>query len=434
MTSTTISRRSLVKGAAAGAATIAVTGSLAAAAPARQEAITLTFLRHVHEPANELETRLIEQYQTENPGITIEYVLVEDAELFTRFSALTVAGTPPDIINLGSSSFAAVVARDQFAPIDLEAVGVASLEELEGRYIPNALSGYIYDGTLYGLPSELSNYVMWANTQMLETAGLEAPPATWEELAEVGPQLVLRSDDAVTQEAIALPFNFPGAQFLLLDAVARQAGGSLFSDDGTEAFLTSEPVMRAVQMFADLVQTSQITDPALSGTTAGADRDLFLNGVTAMMLTGGSWFRGSLNASDVGEFAIPTPYPRFEDGADVSGDLYGYGLGVLAASEHPAEAWRFVAFLGSHGLDYFTNGGLFIGDVATAESEEAAANPDWSVFQEELAKGYYHPRLVNYNEIGDIVGRAFDAVVRAGQDPTTEFEAAQSRVSSLLNT
>ena len=393
MTSTRFNRRSLVKGAAAGAAALTATGPLAAAAPLRQEAITLTFLRHNHPPANELETRLIEQYQTENPGITIEYVTVEDAELFTRFSALTVAGTPPDIINLGSFSFASVVARNQFAPVDLEAVGVASLEELESRYIPNALSGYTFDGNLYGLPSELSNYVMWANTQMLETAGLEQPPATWEELAEVGPQLVIRSGDAVTQEAIALPFNFPGAQFLLLDAVARQAGGSLFSDDGREAYLASEPVLRAVQTFADFVRTSQITDPALTGTTAGADRDLFLNGVTAMMLTGGSWFRGSLDASDVGEFAIPTPYPRFEDGADVSGDLYGYGWGVLAASEHPAEAWRFVAFLGSHGLDYFTNGGLFIGDAATAESEEAAENPDWSVFQEELAKGHYHPRL-----------------------------------------
>jgi ABC-type glycerol-3-phosphate transport system substrate-binding protein len=220
----------------------------------------------------------------------------------------------------------------------------------------------------------------------------------------------------------------------LLDAVSRQAGGPLFSDDGREAFLTSEPVLRAVQMFADLVQTSQITDPALSGTTAGADRDLFLNGVTAMMLTGGSWFRGSLNASDVGENAVPAPYPRFEGGPDVSGDLYGYGLAVLAQSQHPAEAWRFVAFLGSHGMDYFENGGLFIGDLATAESDLAAENPDWSVFQEQLALGHYHPRLVNYNEIADIVGRAFDAVVRAGEDPQAEFESAQSRVSGLLNT
>lgn len=433
MTSTKISRRSLVQGAAAGAATIAATSARIEAAPQRQSSITLTYLRHVHEPVNELETRLIQQYQEENPGITIDYVTVEDAELFTRLSALTVAGTPPDIINLGSSSFAAVVARDQFAPVDLEAVGVASLEEIESRYIPNALSGYIFDGNLYGLPSELSNYVMWVNTRMLEAGGVEQAPRTWEEMAEIGPDLVIESSGAVTQMAIALPFNFPGAQFLLLDAVSRQAGGQLFSDDGREEFLMSEPVLRAVRTFADFVETSQITDPALSGTTAGADRDLFLNGVTAMMFTGGSWFRGSLNASSVGDDAVPAPYPRFEGGPDISGDLYGYGLAVGAASQYPAEAWTFIAFLGAHGMDYFEAGGLFIGDIATAESDLAAQNPDWSVFQEELSRGHYHPRLVNYNEIADIVGRAFDAVVRANEDPEAAFGAAQSRVSSLLN-
>lgn len=435
MTSNRITRRSIVKGVAgaAGAAAIAANGTRIKAAPFRQESIKLTYLHHVHEPVNELETRLIEQYQEENPGVTIEYTTVPDAELFTRLSALTVAGTPPDIVNLGSSSFAAVVARDQFAPIDFEAVGVGSLEELEERYIPNALSGYIYDGNLYGLPSELSNYVMWANTRMLEEGGVEQAPRTWEELAEVGPNLVIENSGAITQEAIALPFNFPGAQFLLLDAVSRQAGGQLFSDDGREEFLTSEPVLKAVQTFADLVNVSKVTDPAISGTTAGSDRDLFLNGVTAMMLTGGSWFRGSLNASEVGDDAIPVPYPRFEGGPDVSGDLYGYGLAVGAQSAHTAEAWRFVAFLGSHGMDYFEAGGLFIGDKATAESDLAAENPDWSVFQEELAKGHYHPRLVNYNEIADIVGRAFDSVVRAGEDAESAFTAAQSRVSSLLN-
>src|SRR5690606_7039550 len=125
-----------------------------------------------------------------------------------------------------------------------------------------------------------------------------------------------------------------GAQFLLLDAVSRQAGGQLFSDDGREEFLTSEPVLKAVQTFADLVNVSKVTDPAISGTTAGSDRDLFLNGVSAMMLTGGSWFRGSLNASEVGDDAIPVPYPRFEGGPDVSGDLYGYGLAVGAQSAH----------------------------------------------------------------------------------------------------
>ena len=270
------------------------------AGPTAAQEITLTFLRHEHPPANELEKELIQQFQQENPNVKIEYVTVPDVDLFTKYQAMTVAGTPPDIVNFGSTDIPAVWQRGQLAPVDLSAVGVASLEELESRYLPNALSGYIFDGELFALPSELSNYVMWVNTQMLETAGVEVP-RTWEEMSTIGQELMIRSGDQVTQEAIALPLNFPGAQFLVIDAMVRQAGGQLFSDDGREANLTSEPVLKAVTTLAGFVQTDKITDPALNGTTAGGDRDLFLNGVAAMMLTGGSWFRGNLVGTEVGE-------------------------------------------------------------------------------------------------------------------------------------
>jgi multiple sugar transport system substrate-binding protein len=426
-----IDRRRLLQ--AAGATGLALgVGSRLSGSTAAQE-ITLTFLRHEHPPANALEKELIQQFQQENPNIKIDFVTVPDVDLFTKFQAMSVAGTPPDIVNFGSTDIPAVWQRGLLAPVDLGAVGASSLEDVEGRYLPNALSGYVFDEQLYALPSELSDYVMWVNTQMLETAGVEAP-RTWEELSTVGQKLMIRSGDQVTQEAIALPLNFPGTQFLVLDAMVRQAGGQLFSDDGREAMLTSDPVVKAVTTLAGFVQTDKITDPGLNGTTAGADRDLFQNGVAAMMLTGGSWYRGTLLESKVGEAAIPVPFPRFEGGPDVAGDLYGYGLTVSANSQHQAEAWKFVGMLASHGTDYFEKAeGLFIGDKATADSDVAAEYPHWSTFQDELARGQYPPLLYQFNEIGDIVGRTADAIIRSGDDPKAALEAAQAQVTPLLN-
>jgi multiple sugar transport system substrate-binding protein len=426
-----IDRRRLLQAAGATGLALGAGGRLSRSTSAQE--ITLTFLRHEHPPANTLEKELIEQFQQENSNIKIDFVTVPDVDLFTKFQAMSVAGTPPDIVNFGSTDIPAVWQRGLLAPVDLSAVGAASMEDLEGRYVPNALSGYVFNDQLFALPSELSDYVMWVNTQMLDAAGVEAP-RTWEEMSTVGQKLMIRSGDQVTQEAIALPLNFPGAQFLVIDAMVHQAEGQLFSDDGTEAFLTSEPVLKAVMTLAGFVQTDKITDPALNGTTAGADRDLFQNGVAAMMLTGGSWYRGTLVESKVGEFAVPVPYPRFEGGPDVGGDLYGYGLTVSANSQHPGEAWKFVATLADHGTDYFEQAeGLFIGDVATAKSSAAAEYPNWSIFQEELAHGLYPPRLYQFNEIGDIVGRTIDSIVRSGEDATAALEAAQSQVTPLLN-
>lgn len=427
-----IDRRRLLQ--AAGATGLALgAGSRFGRFTAAQET-TITFLRHEHPPANALERELIQQFEQENAGIKIDFITVPDVDLFTKFQAMLVAGTPPDVVNFESSYVPAVWQRGQLAPVELSAVGVSSLEELESRYLPNALSGYTFDGQLYALPSELSDYVMWVNTQMMETAGVEVPK-TWEELSAIGQKLMIRDGDQVTQMAIALPLNFPGAQFLVIDAMTRQAGGQLFSEDGKQANLTSEAVMKAVTTFAGFVQTDKITDPALNGTTAGSDRDLFQNGVAAMMLTGGSWYRGTLAESKVGEFAIPAPYPRFEGGPDVAGDVYGYGLTVNANSARPADAWKFVAFLASHGTDYFERaGGLFLGDKATADSSAAAKFPNWDVFQKELPLGHYAPSLFQGNEIADIVGRTIDAIVRSGEDPKMSLEAAQAQVTPLLNT
>lgn len=399
----------------------------------RASTITLTFLRHVDPPANNLEKKLIKQYEQAHPTIKINYVTVPDANLFTKFEAMTVAGTPPDIMNLGSTDVPEVWQRGQLAPVDLSAVGASSLAQLQSRYIPHALSGYIFSGHLYALPHELSDYAMWVNTQMLAKAHIDQYPRTWEQMGTLGKKLMVRRSGKVVQEAIALPFNFPAAQFLVLDAMVRQAGGQLFSSDGRHAYLTSKPVLKAVNTLAAFAQTDKITDPALNGTTSGADRSLFQNGVAAMMLTGGSWYWGTLEGTPHGKYGIAVPYPRFQGGPDVAGDLYGYGLTVDAHSAHQADAWKFIAFLAAHGKDYFQNEGLFTGDVATANSSVAAHFHSWSTFRHELARGQYPPSLYHYNEIADIVGRTLDTVVLSHQDPQAALASAQSRVSSLLN-
>ncbi len=153
-----IDRRRLLQAAGATGLALGVSGRLAR--PTSAQEITLTFLRHEHPPANNLEKDLIQQYEQANPNIKINYVIVPDVDLFTKFQAMTVAGTPPDIVNFGSTDIPAVWQRDLLAPVDLSAAGVADLKELEGRYVPNALSGYIFEDQLYALPSELSDYVM----------------------------------------------------------------------------------------------------------------------------------------------------------------------------------------------------------------------------------------------------------------------------------
>ena len=173
-------------------------------------------------------------------------------------------------------------------PVDFTAFGARSLAPPAALYLGRA-RGYMFGGKLYGVPHELSDYVMWVNTAALKAAGLgpNGYPHTWEQMAAIGKKLTTVVGGKTVKEAIALPFNFPAAEYLVLDAMARQAGGSLFSADGTKALLNTPPVIKAVTTLASR-SSPMASRSALNGPTAGADRTLFGNGVAQMMLTGGT--------------------------------------------------------------------------------------------------------------------------------------------------
>jgi ABC-type glycerol-3-phosphate transport system substrate-binding protein len=311
------------------------------------------------------------------------------------------------------------------------------MAQLQARYIPGALDGYMFNGKLYGLPHELSDYVMWMNSAAFKAAGLGANqyPKTWEQMAVIGKKLTTIVGGKTVKEAIALPFNFPIVEFLVLDAMARQAGGSLISADGKTAYLNTPPVIKAVTALANLVEPAKVSDPALNGPTAGADRTLFGTGVAAMMLTGGTWYRGVLQTTypKVNPVGIPVPYPRFAGGPNSAGDLYGYALVVDSHSANQAMAWKFVAYVAAHGTEPFQKAGLFLGDKATVNSPVTKSYPYWSTFAAELAHGHYTPRLVNFAQISDIIGRGVDSIIENHQDPATVLASLQADVTPLLN-
>jgi maltose-binding protein MalE len=106
---------------------------------------------------------------------------------------------------------------------------------------------------------------------------------------------------------------------------------------------------------------------------------------------------------------------------------------VDAHSTQQAEAWKFIAYVAAHGSEPFQQAGLFLGDKATVNSSIATSFPNWSTFASELAHGHYTPRLVNFAQISDIIGRGVDSIIENHQDPATVLASLQTDVTPLLN-
>lgn len=394
--------------------------------------ITVTYWTHVNAPAQKVERELIAQYETAHPDIRIEYLPIEFGTMAAKLNAAIAAGGGPDLVNYFQSYAAGLTAKGYLAPVDHEAFGLTS-EELAGRYTDAIAAGFSVDGDFIGIPHEISTYQFWVNDAHFAAAGLDPEkdfPQTWEDVARIGAEIQKAPDGPA--EGVALSLNNQVRDVLILDAMARQAGGALFSDDGTESFVNGPAAVAALQTWGDLAHREGVNDPALGPTASTNAEDLFGDGTAAMVNTGGSWFIPTLEDTYPDIDWTVGQYPTFGD-PEVGADLYGYGLYVPVTSRHQAEAWKFARFLADASPTYFAEAGIWLGDNDVLTDDATADVPSWDVFVEGFSRGNFLPPLSQYNEISQILESAIQRVVVNGDDAQSALDAAHSAIEPLLD-
>lgn len=274
---------------------------------------------------------MIERFEAENDGITVEAVPVEEGQYNTNVITLAQAGELPAVIEVGQD-FAKTMANEQL--IDVEATT---------QLVDSIGAETYYDGALNLLSSEdgqgylgvpLSGWVqgIWYSQSKFEEAGIEEP-TNWEELLSAAEQL---TDTANNQYGIALPtvegpFSEQGfSQFALSNnANILDAEGNLTLDT---------PEMR--EALETYQQLAEYTMPGSNDTTQV--NDAFSNGSAAMALYStyilpGVYENG--DPSDIG-FIIPTEESEAVYGSVTALTISG---GLEDAEKEAAE--KFVAFM-----------------------------------------------------------------------------------------
>ena len=274
---------------------------------------------------------MIDRFEEENEGITVETVPVEEGQYNTNVVTLAQAGELPAVIEVGQD-FAKTMANEQLIDVEsttqlVEDIGAQSY--YEGAL--NLLSSEDGEGYL-GVP--LSGWVqgIWYSKEKFEEAGIEEP-TNWEELLSAAEQL---TDTTNNQYGIALPtvegpFSEQGfSQFALSNnANILDADGNLNLDT---------PEMReALEMYQEL---AEYTMPGSNDTTQV--NDAFSNGSAAMALYStyilpGIYENGDPN--DIG-FIIPTEESEAVYGSVTALTISG---GLEEAEKDAAEA--FIAFM-----------------------------------------------------------------------------------------
>ena len=313
---------------------------------------------------------LLDTFEAENPGITVELLSGPYASTREQLFAGAASGTMSDVVGLDGAwvnDFA-----KQGAIADL-----TSLMADEG-YDDSALASQVQvDGSTYMLPVVNFVYPLYTNDALLSAAGIEEPPGDRTAFAEAARAVTGVGDAYGT--AMPLSLETPsGIQNQVMSWVWASGGSML--DDG-EPDLTNDDVTSAVGYLADLYEDGVFAPGAFTMKEQDMVEE-FSNGRVGMMIDSLAHLTTIREANPDLEFSI-SALPA-EDGYEGERGIpyASWGIGVSESSPHKAEAWKLVEFLMSE------SGNAELASAAKAFPGNVEAVPDFVDDDELFAQAF----------------------------------------------
>ncbi|WP_161490351.1 ABC transporter substrate-binding protein [Agromyces aureus] len=281
----------------------------------------------------------VEAFEADNPDIKIDFVEFDT----NRLNAMMTAGDPPDLVR-GKPS-ANLFARELATPLD-DYIAESDVIKEDDLLPVNDL--WRWNGTergsgsLYGLVKDFSpDTTFWQNEALFTQAGVEplstTEPASWDD--------ILTKGEALKAAGIELPIGIEWQWGIggLLQEMVEQQGEQIFSEDLTEANLTSPEAIRAIQWLIDYGKLG-IGPTSLNPLAAGQDGPAFTGGEMAASMDG-YWFAGQFTAEEAANVAATAslaPAPTW--GERISAVNGGVGAWIPEASDDKDAAWRVMEY------------------------------------------------------------------------------------------
>ena len=372
-----------------------------ALAESSETPVTINFWHHYSAQSAENETLmndLIPKFESENPGIKVNAVSHEWAELHDKILVSASSQSLPDVARLDIAwlpefqQMGVLVALDQEMP---------DFSEVAGTLLDSALSTANIGGSYYALPLNTNSKILFYNTAMLEAAGVEVP-TTMDEWVEAVRKL--SGTNANGQQIWG--WNEPALSGWNICPFIWSFGGSLTNEEQTVAtgYINSPETVKAVEPFAMLVQ-----EGALTGFNSGdiPMTDGFGTGRYAMMLEG-PWKTAEL-AGAYPDVAYGTAYMPAGEGGSIS-VLGGEDIAMFNTANREA-AWKFMQFMtGEYAETAMAKCGQIPVNKAALESD-TVKNADYAPFIQAIETAKARPTVAAWSEMDNELTNAMTAVV-----------------------
>ncbi|WP_106815840.1 ABC transporter substrate-binding protein [Microbacterium timonense] len=303
---------------------------------------------------------LIDGFEEENPGITVELVSGPYASTKEQLFAGAASGTMPDVVGLDGAWVNDFASQGVIA--DLTALMA------EADYDDSELASQIQvDGATYMIPVVNFVYPLFTNDALLADAGIDAPPSTRTEFEEAAKAITAGG----TAAGWALPLSLEAPNGVQNDVMswAWASGGTMLADGQPD--VTNDDVRGVVEYIQGLWDDGVIA----SGSFTMKEQDKveeFTNGRVGMMIDSLSHINLIRETNPDLQFSI-SAIPA-EDGYDGERGIpyASWGIGVAENSDHKDAAFKLIEYLMSADVnsELSTIANAFPGNVNSAPDLE----------------------------------------------------------------
>jgi putative chitobiose transport system substrate-binding protein len=270
---------------------------------------------------------LVKKYETQNPGVKIEWVDFPWDILQLKLITAIAAGTPPSLVNL-SVPWAEELARDGLIE------PVEALMAQPTIYTKGALDDMRFNGHIYGFPHYSNVNVIAYNRKILAAAGLSVAPRNMDELLANARQIATKTGKAGYAPALGK-----------IDGFMMQQGLELFKNG--KAVFNSPAHVTLVKKLADTYAANGfLKDKLFAEDNFPAVVDAYLGGRLGMMVSAPTALR-RIQADSKEIYALTDIFPAPVGPTDIADGGWMFNFAVpkgVALKSLPAIA-KFAQFL-----------------------------------------------------------------------------------------
>ena len=331
---------------------------------------------------------LLHKFEEENPDIKIEFMHIPQ-NYFQKIHLLFASNTAPDVIFI----------NNHYLPIYANA-GLLEPLQAGSVFYTKALKALSWGNTLYAIPRDISNLVIFYNKDIFDKNQISYPTKDWNfgQFLETAQKLTNNGVYGISFEEDSL-FYLP---YLMSE------GGGILSDDLSRIIIEDKQSQKGLNFYADLRKKYHVA-PLKEEIASATMAQMFLQGKIAMHLSG-RWLVPKYREEADFEWDVIS-FPNGDAGSIVPLDTSGWA--ISKSSKHKIQARKLVDYLSSkESIIEFSKSGLIVParkDVAESPYFLDNKKPyNSKVFLDIINTSKPTPVSVDYKEIQDNLKGKFE--------------------------